>query len=202
VYADSGDAKKVYYACISGQDVCTDAKAHKGTGVPRALITQYEQVEALRAVEQAEREKAAQAREQQRVRDGVSTGDRALDRELARQRLEAIANEAKAARAEGRQANLGQFAKIGQTAPAPAKGAGSPVTAATAKRATAAPLADEKLEGVAMGAKLTDVIAKLGNPYSRISGSSERLTYHLESGGIARLFFEGGILMRIERAEP
>ena len=195
-----GDSKGVYFACISEQDICTEVKFHKGAGVPRALITQYEQVKKIQEAERSEYERKEKERQEQRVRDGLSTGDPALDAAQSRQRLEAIANEVRTARAQGRQPNLGQFTSApGATPAAPAQPAPAPtVLAPTIKRATTTLLADEKLNGIATGATLSDVLQKLGNPYLRISGSADKLTYRLESGGAAELYFEGGVLARKE----
>lgn len=168
VYGNSGNT---YYACISEQDVCTDAKAHKGVGVPKALITQYSQVKAL---QEAEREK--QRAEFERERPERERRQAEFDQRIAELR-----------------ANRGNSAT---KAPTPT------VIRSTAKRATAVPLADEKLEGIEVGATLTAVIERLGNPTFRIAGQTESLTYQLASGGTARLEFEGGILKRFERAEP
>jgi hypothetical protein len=154
VYGSSGS---VYYACISEQDVCTTPNAHRGVGVPRALITQYQQVKAM-----------LQAK-----------------REAGRARIERAGQE--------RKARSGAAVRSVRGGSAPA------VEAATVNRATTVPLADSKLEGIAVGAALSDVIEALGNPYSRITGESERLTYRLESGGVARLVFEGAVLKQIER---
>ena len=80
----------------------------------------------------------------------------------------------------------------------PATASAPTVAKATAKRATVAPLADEKLIGIVAGVAVADVLRQLGNPYSRIAGESERLTYRLASGLTARLEFEGGVLARVE----
>jgi len=180
-----GHSDNIYYACISEQDVCTVSKAHKGVGVPRALITQYEQV---RALQEAERQKFEEERPEREAK--------AL---AARLRSEAITNEVRTARAQGRPPNLAQFNLPGAS-PAPAAPAASvgTIAQATVQRATTARLADEKLEGIVVGTALGDVLRKLGNPYSRIAGDSERWTYRLESGGTARLEFEGGALAKIE----
>ena len=182
-----GHSDNIYYACISEQDVCTVAKAHNGVGVPRALITQYEQV---RKLQEAERQKFEEGRAEREAQAAAS-----------RQRSEAISNEVRTARAQGRQPNLAQFGMPGAPAtPAPRKAAVGTVAQATVQRATITLLPDEKLEGIATGAKLADVQRTLGNPYSRIAGDSERWTYRLESGKTARLEFEGGVLARIEVA--
>ena len=187
-----GHSDSIYYACISEQDVCTVAKAHNGVGVPRALITQYEQV---RKLQEAERQKFEEGRPEREAQAAA-----------ARLRSEAISNEVRTARAQGRQPNLAQFGMPGapatparQTAAAGTAAVGT-VAQATVQRATTTLLADEKLEGIATGAKLADVQRTLGNPYSRIAGDSERWTYRLESGKTARLEFEGGVLARIEVA--
>ena len=196
-----GKSDGVYYACISEQDVCTVAKAHNGVGVPKALITQYEQVKILQEAEREEFERKQAERQAELVRQGRSTGDPALDAAQSRHRLEAIANEVKTARAQGRQPNLAQFTKTpGATAtPAPAQPSPAPTVLAPAvKRATTTLLPDEKLTGIATGATLSDVLQKLGNPYLRISGSTDHLTYRMESGGAAELYFERGVLARMD----
>jgi len=139
---------------------------------------------------------AAQAVEGHR-RVAVMRDDDRHPRPAARTRLGGRERERRQAEFDQRIADLKANRGARTTAKAPAP----TVAAATARRATPVPLADEKLEGIAVGASLKNVLEKLGNPYSRIAGQSESLTYRLVSGGIARLFFDGGVLTAIERAE-
>ena len=193
-----GESKGVYYGCVGEQEVCTESKFHNGKGVPRALITQYQQVKALQEAEKAEFDRRQQERQEQRVREGRSTGDPKFDAELARQRSAAIANEVKTARAQGRQPDLAQFSKAGTATAAPATTQVATVQKATARRTAPAPLADAKLEGIEKGAALPDVLARLGNPYLRITGETDNLTYRLESGRTAKLEFTRGALTKLD----
>ncbi len=63
---------------------------------------------------------------------------------------------------------------------------------------TAAKLADERAADIAVGATRSEVIQKLGEPFSKISGDQERFTYQLESGGTLRLVIEDGRVTQIQ----
>ncbi len=51
-----------------------------------------------------------------------------------------------------------------------------------------------------MGASQEDILQKLGQPHSRISGGIDRYTYFLESGGALKLEFEGGHVTQVWKA--
>ena len=53
-------------------------------------------------------------------------------------------------------------------------------------------VSDELAASVAVGASQADVLQKLGEPHSSISGGPERYTYFLQSGGSLHLDFEDG----------
>ena len=61
-----------------------------------------------------------------------------------------------------------------------------------------AKLADERAADVVVGASRSEVLQKLGEPFSKISGDSERFTYQLESGGTLRLVIEDGRVTQIQ----
>ena len=52
----------------------------------------------------------------------------------------------------------------------------------------------------AMGASQADILQKLGEPHSRISGDVERYTYFLQSGGSLKLDFEDGRVTQVRKA--
>ncbi len=60
-------------------------------------------------------------------------------------------------------------------------------------------VSDELATGVAVGASQADVLQKLGQPPSRISGDVERYTYFLESGGSLKLDFEDGHVTEVRK---
>jgi hypothetical protein len=78
-----------------------------------------------------------------------------------------------------------------------AAGGGSEAPYATAKLAK---LADDRAAGIAVGAGLSEVLQKLGEPHSRISGDSERFIYQLESGGTLRIELEDGRVTKIQNS--
>jgi hypothetical protein len=74
--------------------------------------------------------------------------------------------------------------------PAPAPAAPKPL----------AKLADERAAGIAVGISRSEVLEKLGEPSSKISGDSERFTYQLESGGTLRIVVEDGRVTQVQNA--
>lgn len=80
---------------------------------------------------------------------------------------------------------------ISMAAPAPA-------LPAPAVPKSAAKLADERAADVVVGTSRSEVLQKLGEPFSKISGDSERFTYQLESGGTIRLVIEDGRVTQIQ----
>jgi hypothetical protein len=77
-------------------------------------------------------------------------------------------------------------AKVEPAKPEPAKA--EPMTKLTEDRAAS----------VGVGADRGEVLQKLGEPYSKISGDFERFTYQLQSGGTLRIEFESGRVIRIQ----
>jgi len=63
----------------------------------------------------------------------------------------------------------------------------------------AAKLADERASVIAVGTSRSEVLEKLGEPFSKISGDSERFTYQLESGATLRLVIEDGRVTQIQK---
>lgn len=61
-------------------------------------------------------------------------------------------------------------------------------------------LADDRAGSIAVGAGRSEVLQKLGEPYSRISGDSERFTYQLQSGGTLRIELEDGRVTKVQSA--
>lgn len=59
-------------------------------------------------------------------------------------------------------------------------------------------LADDSAAGIAAGADRSEVLQKLGEPYSRISGDFERFTYQLKSGGTLRIELEDGRVTKVQ----
>jgi hypothetical protein len=59
-------------------------------------------------------------------------------------------------------------------------------------------VADDLAAGIAVGANRSEVLQKLGEPYSKISGDDERLTYQLQSGGSLRIELEDGRVTKVE----
>jgi hypothetical protein len=60
------------------------------------------------------------------------------------------------------------------------------------------PVAESRVREIALGTDREDVTAKLGEPYMRISGVVEVLTYRLSPAGSARLEFSAGKLSRTQ----
>ncbi len=61
-------------------------------------------------------------------------------------------------------------------------------------------LSDELAAGVSVGASQADILQKLGEPHSKISGDVERYTYFLQSGGSLKLDFEDGHVTQVRNA--
>ncbi len=59
-------------------------------------------------------------------------------------------------------------------------------------------LADDRAASIAVSADRSEVLQKLGEPYSKISGDVERFTYQLESGGTLRIELEDGRVTKVE----
>jgi hypothetical protein len=49
-----------------------------------------------------------------------------------------------------------------------------------------------------VGANRSEVLQKLGEPYSKISGDDERFTYQLQSGGTLRIELEEGRVTKVQ----
>ena len=58
-------------------------------------------------------------------------------------------------------------------------------------------LADDRASSIAVGADRNEVLQKLGEPYSRISGDFERFTYQLKSGGTLSIKLEDGRVTKV-----
>lgn len=58
-------------------------------------------------------------------------------------------------------------------------------------------LADDLTVSIAVGANRSEVLQKLGEPYSKISGDSEVFTYQLQSGGTLRIDLEDGRVTKV-----
>lgn len=182
VYAKSGN---IYYACINHKDICS-VKGNHNTGIPLPLREAFDaQMAALEA-----RSKELKA---QRVARGRSIGNEELDRQNTLQRRNAVMEEVRRAQAEGRRPNLAAASRP-QTAAAPQAVASYAPSAPAPKPA---PVSDDVLKEIAVGTSVVDVTDRLGRPYSRIAGDSERLTYLLTSGKAAKLEFEGGKLTQV-----
>ncbi|MGA2598465.1 MAG: hypothetical protein ABSH09_15925 [Bryobacteraceae bacterium] len=69
-----------------------------------------------------------------------------------------------------------------------------------AKAETAVKLADDLAASIAVGAGRNEVLQKLGEPYSKISGDSERFIYQLQSGATLRIELEDGRVTKIQSA--
>jgi hypothetical protein len=69
--------------------------------------------------------------------------------------------------------------------------------AADLQKPTVIRATEENVNSLALGTGRLEVEQNLGTPDSRISGDTERLTYRLTSGKLARLEFENGKLARI-----
>jgi len=59
-------------------------------------------------------------------------------------------------------------------------------------------LADDRAASIAVGADRSEVLQKLGEPYSTISGDVERFTYQLQSGGTLRIELEDGRVTKVQ----
>ena len=68
------------------------------------------------------------------------------------------------------------------------------------KADSTAKLADDLAAGIAVGAGRNEVLQKLGEPYSKISGDSERFIYQLQSGGTLRIELEDGRVTKVQGA--
>src|SRR5208283_1882372 len=69
-----------------------------------------------------------------------------------------------------------------------------------AKADSTAKLADDLAASIAVGAGRSEVLQKLGEPYSKISGDSERFIYQLQSGGTLRIELEDGRVTKVQSA--
>jgi hypothetical protein len=82
-------------------------------------------------------------------------------------------------------------------------GASSPYTiGASLLPPPAPPVAEEQVKDIALGTSLDEVVRKLGEPYMRVTGDYERLTYRIAAGNAAKLEFEAGKLTRLEIVWP
>jgi hypothetical protein len=61
-------------------------------------------------------------------------------------------------------------------------------------------VADDRAAEIVIGTRRSEVLQKLGEPSSKMSGGVERLTYELESGGALRIELEDGRVTRIQGA--
>jgi hypothetical protein len=61
-------------------------------------------------------------------------------------------------------------------------------------------LADALAASIPVGAERSEVLQKLGEPYSKISGDSERFTYLLQSGRTLRIELEDGRVTKVQGA--
>ena len=59
-------------------------------------------------------------------------------------------------------------------------------------------LADDRAARIAVGADRSEVLQKLGEPYSTISGDVERFTYQLQSAGTLRIEWEEGRVTKVQ----
>ncbi|MBZ5633499.1 MAG: hypothetical protein LAO55_10270 [Acidobacteriia bacterium] len=88
--------------------------------------------------------------------------------------------------------------KVRPTRAKPAEPKQTPSTTAPIPRAAPAVpspvITEEQVNSVPLGSARADVVQTLGEPYMKISGDTERLTYRLTSGYLARLEFENGKL--------
>ncbi len=66
------------------------------------------------------------------------------------------------------------------------------------KAKPAVKLADDRAASIAVGADRSEVMQKLGEPYSKISGDFERFTYQLQSGGTLRIELEDGRVTKVQ----
>jgi hypothetical protein len=76
--------------------------------------------------------------------------------------------------------------------------AGSDSETPKAEAKPLAKVADDLAASIAVGAGRSEVLQKLGEPYSKISGDSERFTYELQSGGTLRIELEDGRVTKIQ----
>jgi len=103
-----------------------------------------------------------------------------------------------AAAPEAPSVNLNPFATTTQPS-APA----SMLAYQTVSSAPAKPIvkvSDELAAGVSVGAGQANILEKLGEPHSRISGDVERYTYFLQSGGSLKLDFADGRVTQVWKA--
>jgi hypothetical protein len=102
----------------------------------------------------------------------------------------------------GAQASQSAFVDPFATATQPSSASPMPVNQ-TAFSAPAAPMvkvSDDLAASVSLGAVQADILQKLGEPHSRISGDVERYTYFLQSGGSLKLDFEDGHVTQMRKA--
>ena len=78
-----------------------------------------------------------------------------------------------------------------------AAGAGGNPETSKAKPATSK-LTDDRAASIAVGAERSEVLQKLGEPYSKLSGDFERFTYQLKSGGTLKIELEGGRVTKVQ----
>jgi hypothetical protein len=76
--------------------------------------------------------------------------------------------------------------------------AGSDSETPKAEAKPVAKLADDLAASITVGAGRSEVLQKLGEPNSKISGDSERFTYELQSGGTLRIELEDGRVAKIQ----
>jgi len=74
----------------------------------------------------------------------------------------------------------------------------SEAPAAIVKPVVKLALADDRAASIAVGANRSEVLQKLGEPDSRISGDYERFTYQLQSGGTLRIELEDGRVTKVQ----
>ncbi|MGH9720766.1 MAG: hypothetical protein ACRD8O_11185 [Bryobacteraceae bacterium] len=181
VYAKSFNT---YYACIGGADVCSDEKGK----IPRPLM------EAFDAEMRAFDARMAQFKEEVERNKQARSQDPKLQALQARH--EALLAEARQARAEGRRPNLHTLGGLASASAAPSGAV--PMIESTPAPPPPSPIADERLKEIAAGTTRDEVVEKLGQPFMKMSGGVEFLTYKLESGKSARLEFENGKLARVQ----
>jgi hypothetical protein len=80
-----------------------------------------------------------------------------------------------------------------------ASAGGAPETP-TVKANPVVKVADDLAATIAVGAGRSEVLQKLGEPNSKISGDFERFTYQLESGGTLRIEFEDGRVTKVQNS--
>jgi len=176
----------VYYACLDGKLVCSQ---EKDVTIPSGLIAEFDAT-------LAEHRARMDAYKQRSVREGRSSGDPEVDRQNSLTRHEAVVTEGRKARADGRRPNL-VSSRNSSSKVAPSTIPDPYISVAAAPEQPARKVADELLKDVTIGTGRDDVIRKLGEPYSKITGDFERYTYLLVSGSAAKLDIEGGLVRQV-----